>query len=247
MWRIENPTIRKANLDFTSSGQGFREVSQLMSGEVILMNALELMEWSDDRTQVLVCDHCGFPGCESGNWINLRISGDFVFLIPAFDELENDSWTKTEYGAPRYLKKMGTPYFEVDTYKSLLKFDLNFPDLGQIGKLEMREAMRLAQFEMPFRIFGDPPVVELRREKSGLVVATSDGEPSHLLEIVREILSASYESNSPALLRKPNADEEIVYLFLDAAEFTDWRAMVKRGTEYKLMVEEELVIQALSH
>lgn len=240
MWSIENPTIVKASLDFTSSGQGFREVSQLKFGEIVLMNALELMDWSDDLTQVFVCAQCGYPGCESGNWINLRISGNYVFFMPAFDDWESD---KTEYGPPKYLRKNGTPYFTLDKYKSLVELNLDFPIPENIRKLEMRDAIRIAQFEMPYRIFGESPKVELTKRKAELVIASSDREHQEYLQIIDKILRENYENKSQALIRKPLPDEETVSLFLDATEFTEWHALARKDGKYKLLIEESLVIE----
>lgn len=240
MWRVENPTIEKTNLDFRSSGQGFREVSQLKSDEVVLMNALDLMDWSDDPTQIFVCGHCGYPRCEAGNWISLRLSGNYVFLMPAFDDWETD---KTEYGPPEYLRKNGTPYFTLEKYKILVDLDLDFPVLENIRKLEMRDAMRIAQLEMPWRIFGEPPKVDLTKQKADLVIAASEGDHQEYLQVIDKLLRENYENKSHAFIRKPLPDEEIVSLFLDAAEFTRWHALSRKDGEYKLLVEESLVIE----
>ena len=154
MWNVSEPMVQTSTLDFTSSGQGRRTVSQLKTGDVVLMNALELMEWSTERTQLLICNECGIPGCSSGGWVNLRKTNDRVVLIPAFDDIERDDWSRDEYSPPKYLRKEGTPYFDLGTYESLVAKDLGFPTLNQIASLEMREAVRLAQCEMPFQILG---------------------------------------------------------------------------------------------
>lgn len=243
MWHIENPKIRKATLDFTSSGQGNIEVSQLVSDNLVLMNALEIMEWNDERTQVLICEACGYESCQSGNWVNLRISGQFVLLIPAFDEMEDDQGRITEYGPPQYLRKQGTPYFDLHKYKSLLELHSTFPTINKIKTLEMREAMRLAQFEMPYCIFGEPPKIELTTQKADLVVAASEGQHKEVLQIINKVLLENYENRSPALIRKRSPEEELVSLFLDGAEFTEWPALVKRGTEFSLLVDEVFVVE----
>lgn len=244
MWRIDEPTIERATLNFTSSSQGRPQVSQLKSGGVILMNALELMEWSPERTQVIVCDSCGIPSCESGGWVNLRRTTDRVLLIPPFDEIEQDNWSRDEYRPPRYLQDIGTPYFELPAYESLVARDIGFPVVNEIALLQMREAVRLAQREMPYQIFGEPPEVRLTREKASLVIAASEGEgPEHLSKI-EEILKTNYESRDAVTLRKPNTDERIIYLFLDADEFTEWAALVKNDRGQLLLLDEELVVEA---
>lgn len=242
MWEIKNPSIQKAKVDFTSSGQGFREVSQLVFDEVVIMNALELMDFDEDRIQVLICDHCGTVNCQSGGWINLRLSGDFVLMIPAFDEMQ-DEWSKTEYGPPRYFGKEGTPYFNLETYKNLQNQNNYFPKIENIKPLQAREAMRLAQLYMPMNLFGNPPEVRLNVEKARNIVASSEGEPKECLKEIEDILLQNYEKKSFANLRRVTPDEEIVYLFTDEVEFIDWQILVKDNSEKKLLIEETFVVE----
>ena len=150
MWEIKDPIIQKASLNFTSSGQGFREVSQLVSDGVVVMNALELMDFDEDLTQVLICDHCGTPGCNSGGRVKFRFSDDFILMIPAFDEMQ-DEWSKTEYSPPHYLNKQGTPFFKAEIYKKLRSQNQVFPSIEKIKALQMREAMRLAAQKLPIK------------------------------------------------------------------------------------------------
>jgi hypothetical protein len=243
MWRVENPTIVNTTLDLTSSGQGRVKVSQLHSNSIVLMSALELMEWNSDRTQLLICGGCGIESCESGGWVAPRSAGDSILLIPAFEEMEPDESSKTEYGPPRYLKKEGAPYFDRATYEFLVATGLGFPDLNAIKPLEMGEAMRLAQIEMPFRMFGEPPELKLADAKS-LVIAASEGEPKDHLSTIEGILRSNYKSREPAVLRTRRVDEETIYLFLDASEFTDWEALVRSENGERLLLAEKFVIES---
>lgn len=242
MWCVENPTIQKTSLDFTSSGQGRCDVSQLTSGGVVLMNALELMEWNKERTQVLVCGSCGIVGCKSGDWVNLRKAGELILMIPAFDEIEADAWSSSEYRPPKYFGKKETPYFDGNDYRSLVRTGLGLPELETITNLKMSEAMRLAQLEMPFRMFGEPPVIELTREKRNLVVAASEGEHQQHLETIEQILRSHYNGQAQVHLRKIEPNEEVILLFLDAAEFIDWKALSKSEAGYHLILDEDWVI-----
>jgi hypothetical protein len=96
---------------------------------------------------------------------------------------------------------------------------------------------------MPLRIFGEPPEINARQDKFGYVIASSDGEAKESLQKIEEILRQNCKNNSPAKIRRPAANEEIIYLFLDAAEFTDWQALVKNNSDYKLLLEEKFVIE----
>jgi hypothetical protein len=245
MWEIKNPTIQKTKLDFTSSGQGFHETSQLVSDGLILMNSLELMEFDEDEVQLLICDHCGTINCEPGNYVSFRQSGDYILLIPAFEQMEGDHWSKTQYSPPKYYKKKGTPFFDLQIYKNLHEQFPDFPKIEEIKILKMREAMGLAQQNMPLRIFGEPPEINVRRDKFKYVNASSEAMPEEQLKRIEEILRKNYQNNSPASIRRPAANEEIIRLFIGINEFTDWKALIKTNADYLLMLEEEFLIEEL--
>lgn len=167
MLQIKKFKVRKTTLDFTSSGGGIPEVSQLLFNDVIFMNAIEYVEFEEDAVQLNICDHCGTIGCSSGDWVSFRKSGDYILLIPVFELTEKDEWNGTEYAPPSIYdketrkRKKDTPYFDLETYGRLRKKFPNFPSIDKIKHLKMREAVRLVQYNMPLRLFGTPPEVFL--------------------------------------------------------------------------------------
>ena len=259
MWHIRNLEIRKTTFDFTSSGQGKPEVSQLVYENTVLMNAIEYIDFNEDSyinfgkntdaIQVIICDHCGITQCSSGGWICLRRSGDFVLLIPAFDLIERNEWNETHYAPPSFYdkethkRKKDTPYFDIENYEKLRNEFPKFPKLKEIKHLKMSEAVRLIQFNMPMRFFGTPPEVFLSTVKKNLVVGASKDEAFEHLERIEEILKSNYKNDSPALIREPFKDEEVIYLFLDTSEFIDWQALVKNDENYFLFLEEHFVVE----
>ena len=74
MWKINSLEIKPAILDFSSSEQGKREVSRLLSDGIELINAIELVDWDSEDTQVLICEECGYVHCEPGGWVSFRRS-----------------------------------------------------------------------------------------------------------------------------------------------------------------------------
>ena len=75
------------------------------------------------------------------------------------------------------------------------------------------------------------------------MVAASDGDALEHLSSVENILKTNYAIRDPAVLRKPDTADRVIYLFLDAAEFTDWAALVKNDRGEFLLLEEELVVE----
>lgn len=244
MWEITNPEIRKTKLDFTSSGQGFREVSQLVAEKIVLMNALELTDFDDEKTQFLICEQCGTIHCEAGNWGILRKSGELVLMIPAFEEIENaaEGFSETEYAPPLYFKEKGIPFFRLEIYENLQTLQAAFPPVENIKPLQMREAVRLVQMSFPMRVFGTPPEIKLDAEKTKNIVAASNGESEQILQKLEAVLRRDYENRSPAILRPPASGDEVVSLFVDEFEFADWRALVRSNNETHLILDGRFIV-----
>lgn len=242
MWRIENPKLQPTTLDFSSSGQAHFQATKLIADGVELMNAIELVDWDDDKVQVSICDHCGTVGCSSGGWIVLRSSGDLVLLMPAFEAMRDDDWSRTEFSPPYFVADKGTAYLDNQTYKSLREQFSSFPSLEKIRPLQMREAMWLMQSSAPLRILGEPATLDIDRSKFDFVIAAMDGDPKEHLRRAETLLRENFENRSVARLRSLLPDEESVWLFLDAAEFIDWQAMVARNEKYQFVIDNEFVI-----
>ncbi len=247
MWRIENPELRRQTLDFTASEQGLRKFTQLFAEGIELINALELTEWRDDDTQFLLCDGCGIEGCKKGDWVRVRRSGSLILILPAFDYVwaERD-YDKTEYFPPSYLTKRGIAYFDRETYEGLRsRYEAqrpkhaSFPPFEQIRQLSMREAALAFHWDAPAEVLGAPPVVQPRQD---LIVGSSEGDEVEYVKLLAVLISQQYEDESPAVLRPLSPDERIVSIYLDAAEFIDWKALVFDGASYRLLMDSQFVI-----
>ena len=144
MWQIKNLEIKPATLDFTSSEQGTREVHQLFSDNIKLINALELIDWTPEHTQFLVCEECGITHCKRGNWVSMRRSDSLVLILPAAEYIWGDEEDKREYSPPEYLKEQGIAYMDFPTYERLRSMHPLFPAIDQIQPLTDREATLLS-------------------------------------------------------------------------------------------------------
>ena len=229
-------------MDFTSSGQSHFQATRLVSDGVELMNALELMDWDDDKVQVSICGHCGTVGCSSGGWIVFRSAGDLVLLMPAFDAMRDDNWSRTEFSPPYFVQDKGTAYFDKQTYESLSEQFFSFPPLEKICPLQMREAIWLVQSSAPLRMLGEPATLDIDRRKFDFVIAAMEGDPKEHLRQAESLLRENFENKSATRLRSLSPDEESVWLFLDAAEFIDWQVMVSSDGKYKFVLDNEFVV-----
>ena len=243
MWRIENPEITPSTLDFSSSGQGKRAVSQLFADGIKLINALELVDWDTEDSQFLICEACGLTNCKSGDWVSVRRSDSMVLILPSPEYVWREKNDYMEYCPPAYLKQRGIPYLDFATYESLRSRHSSFPPIDQITPLKVKEATVLFQWTAPDHILGEPPEVNIRPDP---FVGSSEGDHSETLKTLEDLLKKQYESKSSAVLRSRSDSERVISFYLDAAAFTEWQAMVFDGSEYRLLVESKYVVDPVS-
>lgn len=241
MWRIENPELRPGTLDFTSSGQDWQMVTQLYVDEIQLINAVELVNWDTDDTQVLICEACGIDHCKSGDWVRVRRSDSMVLMLPAFDHV----WAERpehrfEYRPPKYLSQRGgVAYLDRFTYERLHSQNSEFPAWEQIRQLNIREATLLFHWTAPAQVLSVPPEVRVNEE---IIVGASEGSSSSYVTLLKDLLNRQYSDTSPALLRPLTESDRTISLYLDASEFIDWKALVVNGEDYQLVVDSRFVI-----
>ncbi len=252
MWQINDPQIRKSNFDFSSSGGGVHEVSQLFEDDIMIANAIEFIEFDETSVQLIICNACGTIGCESGNRVCFRRSSEFVLLIPDFENIEADDFRATQFAPPNYYdrkdrnRKLGTPYFDLGTYKNLRKLIPKLPLFEEIQSLKICEALRIAQLNMPFQVFGKPPEIVCDSNKMKLAVGASEGDANEHLKRIQDIFRKNYKNSSPALIRKILPTEDIIRLFLDADEFIDWQALLRDDGNFLLVLDENFAIAGMS-
>ena len=162
--------------------------------------------------------------------------------MPAFDAMRDDNWSRTEFSPPYFVQDKGTAYFDKQTYESLREQFSSFPPLEKICPLQMREAIWLVQSSAPLRILGEPATLDIDRRKFDFVIAAMEGDPKEHLRQAESLLRENFESKSSTRLRSLSPDEESVWLFLDAAEFIDWQAMVSSDGKYKFVLDNEFVV-----
>ncbi len=240
MWQIRNFEIKPAILDFSSSGQSNRQVSQLFGEGVQLMNALELMDWQNPyETQVLICEACGIVRCKSGGWVSFCRSESLVFMLPTEDYVSGDEDDKREYDPPAYLKQRGIPCFDFDTWNSLQSKEPSLPGVDEFEPLSLKDATLLFHWN-DRQILGEPPTIHC---SSDIIIGSSEGDWARQFEQLTKLISAQYATDSVAQMRHILDHERIISFYLDGAEFIEWPAMVFDGSEYRLLVDSAYVIQ----
>lgn len=239
MWQITNPEIRSATLDFSSSGQGRLKVGQLFSDGIELINALELVDWDSEDTQLLVCEACGYTHCKSGDWVSIRKSNSLILILPASEYVWGERRDKEEYSPPYYVKKRGAVCLDLSTYEGLRSMQASFPPIEQIRQLIMREATLLFQWDAPANVLGEPPEVHVRHDN---ILTSSEGDYVAHLKQLEALIQRQYKDESHAILRALSDDEQVISFFLDAEKFREWKALAFDGSVYRLLVDSRHVI-----
>ena len=242
MWRIENPELRPAKLDFTSSEQGWQNVTQLFVDDVQLINAIELVAWDlTDDTQFLICEACGMEHCKRGDWVRVRRSDSMVLILPAFDYVwAEHPEDRLEYSPPKYLSAHGgVAYMDRATYETLPRQNSAFPSFEQIPQLNMREAALVFHLTAPAQVLGAPPEIRVNEE---MIVGASEGSAADHIRKLETVLHHNSNDTSDAVLRPLNEFDRVISLSLDATEFIDWKALVVEGDDYTLVVDSSFVV-----
>ncbi|WMS86580.1 hypothetical protein [Pleionea litopenaei] len=236
MWTPNKISSKKAELDFSSSGQDASKVTQIFFDKHLFCNAVELLEIEDASIQFLVCEHCGYAGCSPGNWLSLRYCGEFIFLIPSFVDMEEGEWELSEYGAPYYVKKEGGIYLSSEQYAELLELIPSLPKKVKLPQLTNHEVALLAQWEAPYRVLGEFP--EDIAFKSSLYLATESELGEQIIDRALRLLLKLCGSKEPAQIgfckEKNNA------IFLDTRECLQWNPICEQNGDSYISFEPDV-------
>ncbi|MCM1982924.1 hypothetical protein [Lyngbya confervoides] len=241
MWQLTSPTTQRGVLNFSASGQSPMTVNQLYDGRTQLINAVECVNWGEATLQFIVCEACGYPGCQSQGWVALRRAGSLAFIMPAFQAMEDDH---QEYGPPPYLLEQGVLFLEQEIYTQTLCNLIACPDFDSIAPLSRWEAAKIFQFEAPGRILGD--LLTSPHLPQDRVLASSAGNFMEQTVGLNTLLSELLSQNHPVELHKLMALDQVVEFYLDLAGISAWKALRDDGRYYSLYLEPGYVIETPS-
>lgn len=242
MWQLATPKTRRAELDFSLSGQVKTSVSQLWDDGIQLINAVEYVNWGEAHLQVMVCEACGIVGCQSQGWVELKRVGSVALIIPAFAKIEEASEImKNEYLPPNYLVERGAICIEQESYRNLLCQLTVFPDFDLLAPLPAWEAAKIFQLEAPSRVLGN--LSNSPTLPQDAVIASSEGDlmeqTTQLVSLINKLLSNS----APVRLRRVTEHEQVISLYLDISGFPEWKALSYNGFQYSLYLEPGYIIE----
>jgi hypothetical protein len=222
MWAAKSITLKPVELDFTSSGQGIRKDRALVADDEVIANAVDLVDFSENPLQAVVCTSCGFSGCEPGGWVALRRIGDAVVWLPDFETMAEGESAMTEHAPPRFIGTRGALILRGLPLEWVRTKLSEFPDPRFLPALSGVEAARLLQWEAPGRLLGQFPGVP--RVDRSRVIAADSGDTSLRAAEVDRLLSL-YTSSREAVVSTVGA--EPVTFFVDLSGIQEWRPVAE--------------------
>ncbi len=133
MWSVGSLETRTRILDFFRGGGGRHRSIALFADGIQLINALELVDFSSERTQLIICEECGIVHCNPGNWVKFVRIGNSILLVPAFRHMEMGIFERQEYSPPDFTLKRGVPFLDDSLSTSLLV------ELNKYGKVNIKD------------------------------------------------------------------------------------------------------------
>src|SRR6476660_9081707 len=137
MWTSTNFKTYKKKFDFYSSEQGRPTYTVLKIVDTDFINMVEKLYCEMDDNQIfqaIICDQCGFYHCSPGNWVAVRQFSNFIFFIPAFDELK-DEVDASEYTPPNSIKQKGAYWLALEDFNDFKKLVPEIDKLKSINRL----------------------------------------------------------------------------------------------------------------
>jgi len=235
MWTSTNFKTYEKQFDFTSSGQGKPTYTALKIGDTDFINIIERIDGEIEEDQIfqtIICSSCGIYRCESGNWVALRQSGNFVFFIPAFEELYKDQ-NESEYAPPYWLKQKGSFWL---TKVDFERFKRLIPELDKqksINRIAKSELLALYKSDSPHNMFGD--LQEFKPLRRNHVLAVSELDNDTAFEIIDRKLE-ELETSTDFEITPLTEKDQVISVFLDDSATTEWRAFCKTENNYELLL-----------
>ncbi|HSC53038.1 MAG TPA: hypothetical protein VLC98_05445 [Phnomibacter sp.] len=235
MWTSTNFKTYQKQFDFTSSAQGMPTYTALKIDDTDFINIIEGLDGEIEEDQIfqtILCSSCGIYNCEPGNWVALRQSNDFVFFIPAFEELHGEQ-NQTEYAPPYWFRQKGSFWLTKTDFEKFKKLIPELYKQKSINRITKSELLALYKSETPHKMFGDFPDFKPLRKNHVLVVSELDNETA--FEIIESKLK-ELELSAAFEITPLKEDDKVISVFLDDSSTTEWKALCKTENNYELLL-----------
>ncbi|MFZ1814521.1 MAG: hypothetical protein WBO55_08885 [Rhizobiaceae bacterium] len=203
------------NMDLSEVGLGTPAVTAFVSNGIIVCNALENVEYHEDGFQLIICEHCGIPGCERGSLVGLKkLDDQRAILLPSVKLVRSDSH---EYFPPRFMFVDGFPVLSKADYCRVKQLNENLPDWNEIAPITACDCLAMHQMTAPGSILGKLGEKALIDRNSFLAVTEGDldTEIGALEQLIEEIEAGKQDGFSLQV-------DRVLEFHLDLEGFPTW-------------------------
>lgn len=235
MWTSTNLQAYQKQYDFTSSDQGKPTYTALTIEGIEFFNMVEQVDVENEDNQVfqtILCEKCGFQSCQSGNWVAIQELNDYVFFIPAFEEIKEEQ-VPGDYSPPFLLRQNGALWMTLFTYNNFKKYVPALNRLKEIQKMTSDELISLYKSDTHHNLFGTFP--NFTAANKDPVLATSELNTKQLFDIIHSSLT-NLERAQNYMIQEVKNEDIILSIYLNHKETTQWKALYKTGNEFGLLL-----------
>jgi hypothetical protein len=227
--------------DFSGSAQASPIWTRVTCRGTQITNSLEWVEWSENPVQVILCDVCGHPGCESGGYVHVSRLGGHVLWSPAQVDPEDD-YDGQIYAAPTILRTAGAFAVPVERWNEWAEAIPNVPPVDRLPAAN-HAAVADAWVLGPARTTAT--VVTSLRER--LVGGDTLDKEAAIVLVERALAHLSRNAQAPFEQSVVTVDEvsgRLETLYLDGPAEVDWTAFAYAGNDVYLALDRRNLIRS---
>jgi hypothetical protein len=229
--------------DFSSSGQANPQWTRVSCRGLQLTNSVEWVDWATNPVQVVLCDACGYPHCNQGNYVHVSKLADLViWSSPHLDR--SDDWAVSQYTPSLALRKCGAvalPKSEWARFRSLSDSVPSHTELAPATRRVLADSWR-SSASGPARVNSLVEVIPMLRER---LLATDRFEPGEAIRILAPLLDwlgeAPEEPLSGVIRDLQSVAAQVETFYFDGPREHDWAAFALLGGSPVLALSGELV------
>lgn len=242
---VDDPSTEGWSPDFSSSGQGSPKWTRLQFAGLELANSLEVPDWDTNPVQVVVCEACGFVGCDTGGFVHVSTTPKYV--VWTFPQLDADDWFEaSQYQPSPAIRDSGCILFPRGVWDGLAALRRWMLPSGDLSPLTGRALLDAWLQSAPPAARVDR-IEDLVPRLTDLVIAADSLSVVDAHERIRDLVERLLaQADQPVqgdffpVDRSSGAPES---LYLDAPRHEAWTAFFRAGDALPMAVAPDWIFQ----
>ncbi|MEL6195775.1 MAG: hypothetical protein AAFZ38_05680 [Myxococcota bacterium] len=182
------------------------------------------MEWEPNPVQLIICDHCGTPGCVGSNFVTIvRLGMHLVWTAP--DHREHDAWERDEYSSAEFVQRFGALLVHADLWTAWDRKFGALPAFESFPAATRHDLARTWLAESRGRVAPDQ-ISDAPRLLAETLIASESHAAEPALERVQAVVNwveAEPDGEAALTLRPMGSDEaRLERFYFDGPSDEDW-------------------------